>query len=275
MLSVVLAVLAILTSAVSLAAIWVLWKKLSAAHRRVHWLERRELDAGQQLASLSRAASRGEALARLPGNAAFCNAQHGEEFFIWEQLNFKPKGTFVEIGAYDGISLSNSLFFEQLGWTGVLVEAHPELASKCRLSRPGATVVHAALGRADGGSVRFSMVRGTSGLDTLSFVSTSERQHARINARQGVIETVDVPARSLSGVMKEIGVEQVDWMSIDVEGVELDVLEGVGLDSFRPTLIVVEDNSRGADLRVAEFLARFGYRRVQTVGCNDFYLVDG
>ena len=272
MLPIVLAVLAILVSAASLAAAAVLWKKLSAAHWRIHRLERRELDAERQFASLSRAASRAEAHARLPGTAAICNAQHGEEFFIWEQLSFKPRGTFVEIGAYDGVSLSNSLFFEQLGWKGVLVEAHPELSERCRRARPEATVVHAALGPADGGLVSFSMVSGQSGLDTLSFVSTTSQHRARIASRCGAITQVEVPARTLRSVMDEVGLSEVDWISVDVEGFELGVLQGADLGSCRPRVIMVEDNSAGADSRVADYLSKFGYRVEQRLGCNDLYI---
>jgi FkbM family methyltransferase len=271
-----LALIAVLASAVSLAAAAVLWRKLSAAHARIHRLERSELEAEHQLTSLSRAASRAEARARLPAVAAStdCHAQHGEEFFIWELLGFKAQGTFIEIGAYDGVSLSNSLFFERLGWKGVLVEAHPELARRCRENRPGATVVHAALGPVDGGSVRFSMVRGDTGLDTLSFVSTTEQHRNRIRARGGDIEQVEVPSRTLRSVVAEIGLGDVDWMSVDVEGSEIAVLEGSGLDSFRPKVVVVEDNSRGRDAEIGKFLAGYGYRRVKTVGCNDIYRHD-
>ncbi len=274
MYSIAIALLALLVAGASLAAAGILWRKLSAAHGRIHRLERGELEAERQLTSLARAASRAEAKSRLPerGASVVCHAQHGEEFFIWEQLGFKPRGTFIEIGAYDGVSLSNSLFFEQLGWKGVLIEAHPELAEKCRQSRPGATVVHAALGPDDGGSVSFSMVRGESGLDTLSFVSTTEQHRNRIKARSGDIEQVEVPSRSLRGVVDEVRLGEVDWISVDVEGAELEVLKGADLGSLRPRVLLVEDNSGGSDSGVSDFLSGFGYRLELKIGCNDLYV---
>jgi hypothetical protein len=90
-----------------------------------------------------------------------------------------------------------------------------------------------------------------------------------------VIEQVSVAARSFRSLLAETGVTAVDWMSVDVEGGELDVLKGAGLESIRPTVIVVEDNSGGHDHEVTKYLAGFGYKRVLTVGCNDFYRFDG
>jgi len=269
--------IALLLSGASLFAAAVLWKKLSAAHRRIHRLERAGHDTALQLASLSRSASRTEAGKTLvaPESEAVCHAQHGEEFFLWERLGFKGQGSFIEIGAYDGVSLSNSLFFEQMGWRGMLVEAHPELAEQCRLARPNAKVVHAALGPEDGGTVTFSMVRGERGLDTLSFVSTTDQHRNRIESHHGNIEQVTVPARTLRSVMKEAAITEVDWISVDVEGAELEVLKGADLEAIRPKIILVEDNSGGMDSSVADFLRAFGYRREQTVGCNDMYVYAG
>jgi FkbM family methyltransferase len=277
MTSLAIAAVALLAALMALAAAFLLRSGLKSAHQRIHDLERAKQDFERQFASLSRAASRAQAHSGgYPRELeAVCHAQHGEEFFLWEIFGFKSSGTFVEIGAYDGVSLSNSLFFEQLGWRGLLVEAHPELAERCKTARPAATVVHAALGATDGGAASFSMVRGEHGLDTLSFLGTNDQHRQRILSKKGVIEQVSVAIRSLRSLLAEADITSVDWMSVDVEGGELDVLKGAGLDSIRPKVIVVEDNSRGHDYQVMRYLASFGYKRVQTVGCNDFYRFDG
>lgn len=201
-----------------------------------------------------------------------CHAQHGEELLLWELSGWKRDGVFVEIGAYDGVSLSNSLFFEKIGWRGLLVEAHPDLVEKCRQSRPDANVVHAALCDTDEGSIDFSMVRGSSGMDTLSFATTTPQHRQRIESHGGRIETVSVPARTLASVLSEQGLMRIDWMSIDVEGGELAVLKGADLDSVRPRVIVVEDNSAGRDDSVSAFLVAQGYRRETRIGCNDIFI---
>lgn len=271
MLLVVAIVAVALVAAVAIASSYLLWKKVKAAHVRIHRLERAGASQEKQFAEIARAALRAEAKARL-GCDVSGHSQHGEDFFIWQRLEFKPEGTYIEIGAYDGVSLSNSLFFEQIGWKGMLVEAHPDLVDACRKSRPDASVVHAALGEKDGGKVTFSMVRGSVGLDTLSFVSTNDRHRRRIEANHGRIEIVDVPARNLESLLAESGIREVDWISVDVEGAELDVLKGAGLNRFRPKIILVEDNSGGVDTSVTDYLDQFGYQLEQTIGCNDLYV---
>ncbi|MFM6153396.1 MAG: FkbM family methyltransferase, partial [Sphaerospermopsis kisseleviana] len=106
-----------------------------------------------------------EARARVPN---FCSqlstySQHGEELYIWQLLDFKLDGFFIEIGAYDGIRLSNSYFFEKIGWKGILIEAHPELAKQCKVNRPNSITLHTALGETDGGNINFSVVTGNGG----------------------------------------------------------------------------------------------------------------
>jgi FkbM family methyltransferase len=267
-----LAVAALIVAALAALPAVLAFVRLRAAHARIHQLERRNDDLQRALTSLARSALAFEAQRRgVNGDVARGWSQHGEELLLWERLGFPKDGVFVEIGAYDGVRFSNSLFFERIGWKGVLVEAHPELAERCRASRPGSIVVHAALGPEDGGTTTFSMVRGGGGVDTLSFAATSERHRARVQARGGRVERVAVPARSLRAILQELRIDHVDWMSIDVEGGELEVLKGAGLERVRPRLLLIEDNSGGTDPAIGAYLARFGYRRELTIGCNDLY----
>ena len=270
MMTLLIAAVAVLFAAAGVSAFLFLWSKLSAAHLRIHRLEHASSNLHRELTALAGAALRQEARTRL-GVEVNGQSQHGEDFFLWQRLGFSSKGTYIEIGAYDGVSLSNSYFFEKIGWHGLLVEAHPDLVTCCRTSRPDSLVVHAALGNADGGTATFSMVRGGKGLDTLSFSETNELHRQRVLAEGGMIESTRVPARTWSSVIAEHGISNVDWVSIDVEGAELEVLMGAGLETFRPRLLLVEDNSSGQDGRVADYLRRYGYRRSLTIGCNDLY----
>ncbi len=200
-----------------------------------------------------------------------CTSQHGEELFLWRYCDWKPHGLYVEIGAYDGMTFSNSYFFEQIGWTGLLVEAHPQLVEECRSARPGSKVVHAALGVEDGTSVQFSMVHGKQGMDTLSFAFTSDAHRARIARRGGSIETTRVPGMRLDSLLERYGDTHIDWMSIDFEGGELDVLQGLDLSRCRPDVLMVEDNSRGGDHAIHDYLVSHGYQLTLRIACNAIY----
>jgi FkbM family methyltransferase len=193
-------------------------------------------------------------------------SQNGEDLLLWEFFDRKRTGFFVDVGAYDGVGFSNSYFFESIGWTGVLIEAAPELFAQCVAARPNSVVVHAAAG-ASNGSVAFTVAEGENGVATLSSMAPD---HARIAREGGRERRIEVPLKRLDDILAGV-IEQIDFISIDVEGTELDVLQGFDLDRFRPHLLVIEDNSGGADARVGAHLAAHGYKRSFQVEQNVFY----
>ena len=270
----VFAVLAVIFAFAALTVAWCLWQQLKAVHQRLHRFDQSQLVLERNLAVVSRGTVRAVA-AQLTGSPIAniqASAQHGEELFLWQALDMQPNGVAIEIGAYDGQNLSNSLFFQSIGWKTILVEAHPELAERCRASRPDAIVIHAALGETNGETTEFSMVRGPKGMDTLSCVGKPSAGHQhRIVSQGGHIETVSVPARTLDSILNEYNVDTIDCMSVDVEGAELAVLAAADLSVNRPRVIVVEDNSGGRDQAVANLLQSHNYTSIGTVGCNVIY----
>lgn len=158
-------------------------------------------------------------------------------------------GFFVEAGANDGYTQSNTYYLERFrGWSGVLVEPVEALWRRCRRERPRSTVVRCALvaSGGDGDTVPMltsnltSLVRGAMKSDA------SDREHAARGAAVQEIavgETV-VPARTLTSVLDGAGATRVDFLSLDVEGYERQALEGLDLDRYRPTYILVEARFR-------------------------------
>ena len=71
-------------------------------------------------------------------------SQSGEDFIAWHYFDFKKNGFFVEIGAFDGIHLSNTYSFERAGWRGICVEPHPEYFPICKKNRPNSICLHLA-----------------------------------------------------------------------------------------------------------------------------------
>ncbi len=168
-------------------------------------------------------------------------------------------GTFVELGAFDGVTQSNTLYFERRGWRGVLIEPTPAAFAECRENRPLAQVFNCAcVDQANAGkNVRMtavglmSIVDGTRDQDTENeWVERGEQ------LQQLQSETVVVPSRTLSDVLIEAGISSVDLLSLDVEGGELGVLQGLDLSRIRPRWIVCED---AYDDTVGSFLAQAGY----------------
>jgi FkbM family methyltransferase len=167
-------------------------------------------------------------------------------------MHIKTSGGFyVEAGANDGVTQSNTLFFARYrGWRGLLVEPVPELARRCRALRPESIVEQAALVAPDHAAPTISMqfanlmsvVAGARGdeADDLRHVRRGEQL-------QGVSSyEVDVPARTLDAILDEHGVTRVDLLSLDLEGYEPQALRGLDLERHRPAWILVEAWERPA-----------------------------
>jgi FkbM family methyltransferase len=157
----------------------------------------------------------------------------------------EPDGVFVEAGAYDGYLSSNTYWFERFrAWSGVLIEPLPELADRARRERPRSQVFQCALVPANYEEAHVTMRYGA----VMSIVINSwadadqEQEHARAGARVHHGETCEfhVPARSLSDVLNEAGITDIDLMTLDVEGFEAPVLRGLDLSKHRPRFLLIE-----------------------------------
>lgn len=200
--------------------------------------------------------------------AGFYQAQHGEDAWLERYFKGKKQGHFVDVGAYDGLVLSNSYYFEHLGWTGVLVEAHPEKAAACRTNRPRSRVFEcAAVGSADVTRVELLDVPGG---EVYSTVVPSDFNLQRLRDYGLGSRTLVVAARTLDSMLEESALPSVDFVSIDVEGAELEVLKGFDIARWKPRLVLIESPTpRLASIR--EYFVSHGYAYLRSIDINDVY----
>ena len=187
-------------------------------------------------------------------------SQFGEDLLLWEYFRKRPQGFFVEVGANHPTKYSQTWLFERQGWKGILVEPLAAKSDLLRRERPGSRVFQAAMGAPEQrGRARFSVAAGD---DMLSGLMMND----------GVdIEAVEeVEVKTLDDVLAEAGNPKLDLVSIDVEGVELQVLRGFDLERHRPAVLLIEDHLKNLD--VHRFIARHGYRLVKRTGCNNWYV---
>ena len=156
-------------------------------------------------------------------------------------------GYFVEAGANDGITQSNTYYFERRrGWSGILIEPIPELANKCRRQRRRSVVVQTALVAPDFPETEIEMrYAGLMSVADGAFGDAALRQrHIEVGLQQsGVTGTyvVRVPAQTLSAVIAAHSAgHEIDLLSLDVEGAELTALAGLDIARHAPRFICVE-----------------------------------
>ncbi|MFH1044067.1 MAG: FkbM family methyltransferase [Pseudomonadota bacterium] len=197
-------------------------------------------------------------------------AQNGEDRWLDNLFGHKRNGFFVEVGAFDGINLSNSYHFEQIGWTGVLIEPDPDKAALCRSNRPGSkTYQCAAAGSPEISEVTFFRVESGEVFSTTKLTS----DHARRIDHMGLASIpISVPARTLDTILQEAGAPAIDFVSIDVEGAETEVLRGFDIRRWKPAIVVIESNSKFRLPEVRDYFTSNGYAFRCSIDVNDFYL---
>jgi FkbM family methyltransferase len=161
-------------------------------------------------------------------------------------LDFK-NGFYLEAGANDGISQSNTYYFERYrNWRGILIEPIPELAEKCKINRPGSIVENCALVPFDF-KEEFIEMRFCGLMSLVKGAMKSEEDELKhlekgLAVQKNIKETyiVKVRARTLTSVLEQYGINDIDLFSLDVEGYELNVLKGLDFKRCRPNFILVE-----------------------------------
>jgi len=165
----------------------------------------------------------------------------------------KKNGFFVEAGGNDGLTQSNTAYFEQyLGWRGLLIEPIPNLAILCRANRPRALVEQCALVPAGFNKPTVSMTY----CNLMSLVdgamgSRDADEEYIVRGKQFLshedgVYSVEVPGRTLTDVLAAWEVKNVDFLSLDVEGFEACALAGLDFARYAPTWILVEANDPAA-----------------------------
>ena len=178
-------------------------------------------------------------------------------------------GVFVDVGAHDGTTYSNTRFFEeQRGWTGVCIEPLPEAFERLRATRTCACV-RACIGDHDGECEFLRVSSPRVNTEMLSGVVDRydprhrERVDAEVAHYGGSVEVLTLPMRRLKSVLREEGIRRVTLVSIDTEGSELEILRSFDPAAFGVRCLLVENNY--ADPQIEDTLKERGYRLFRTL----------
>jgi len=184
-------------------------------------------------------------------------------------------GTFADIGAHDGVTYSNSVFFEKVrGWRGVAVEPNPDVFNKLAQNRQCHKLNCCVSDRE--GIVPFVKLSGYS--EMLSGMADKydpeHRQRIEAELRQfgGRTETIEVQARRFDEIAREIGFSEFTYVSIDTEGSEPSILGDIDFSDLFIHALTVECNFEHAKAGMATLMGERGFEHIQTLGHDLVFL---
>ena len=186
-------------------------------------------------------------------------SQLGQDLWVLEQLGWKQGGYFVEFGATDGVLLSNSWLLEKhFSWRGICAEPNPKLFERLQQNR-SCRLSPACVYRTSGERMQFVLADAYGGLEHLG----QDDQHVdKRNAYAAVGDLIEVTTTSLMDLLDQQEAPVViDYLSIDTEGSELAILEGIDWNRYQFRCITVEHNFTEQRQGIQTLLEAQGYQR--------------
>lgn len=201
-------------------------------------------------------------------------SQHGQDRFIAETLLAgKRNGVFVDVGAYDGETFSNTLHMERvLGWTGLAIEPQPRAFQLLQTRRTCATANCCVADYT--GDVEFLDLEGYaamfSGMQENYDANHKARIRRDLRLHGGDQHTIRVPCVPLMSLLLKHGLHDIDYMSIDTEGSEYAILSSIDFAAIAIDVISVENNY--GDRKFERLMRGAGYRMVALAGPDEIYV---
>jgi FkbM family methyltransferase len=201
-------------------------------------------------------------------------SQSGQDQFLDEHV-FKGKrdGFYLDIGANDGINLSNTYYFEKnLKWNGICVEPIPNVFSKLKKNRSSVSLnccISEVLGE-----VNFMSISGYSEMLSGIYDKYDERHLARIEneikSYGGSFELMKISSITIDYLLNKYSISNIDYCSIDTEGGEFEIIKQFDFNKINVKCISIENNYN--DERINKYLTKNKYKLVKVMEADEIYV---
>lgn len=200
-------------------------------------------------------------------------SQLGQDKFIDEFFKNKENGVFIDVGAHDGETGSNTLFLEEKrNWKGICIEPGIEEFSNL-VKKRNCIKINACISNYEGFS-EFTYIQGYSNM--LSGLTESYNQHHKnrisqeINHYGGNVQKILMQVLTLQSLIEKYSLYEIDYCSIDTEGSELNILQSIDFEKSKIKVFSVENNYQ--DDRIFDFMKSKGYILYAKLQWDDIYV---
>lgn len=202
-------------------------------------------------------------------------SQYKQDNFVDKFFKKKNGGFFIDIGAHDGVTFSNTYFLEkERGWDGICIEPIPDVFDKLKQNRRSININSCITQKS--GVVRFRRVYGYN--EMLSgILDLMDREHTEqienYSTKTGdFYKDILIESKNLNEILNEFKIKRIDFLSIDTEGAEYEIIKTIDFDKVNITFLSIENNN--ASTCVKKLLIGKGYKCISSV-TDDFYIRTG
>ena len=189
-------------------------------------------------------------------------ADNGEDVIIQGLFNHRKNGFYIDVGCYHPIRASLTHLLYKKGWKGVNIDISEDTINLFKIARPNDKNINIGI---------------TDKVGEDFYYQSSHINQANSFKYYDNVKKVKIQITTLDNIIKNLGIKKIDFLNIDVEYTDFKVLQGLNLNSVRPTLIAIEDNDAFdiADLinsDIYKYLINKEYFLYSKLNCTNLYL---
>lgn len=205
------------------------------------------------------------------------NSQDCQDKYLEENIfkGFK-NGLFIDVGAHDGITINNTLFFEKYhNWTGINIEPIKAVYDKLVVNRPNCINLNCAVANNDGYAEFISnsgyteMISGLKNHYDPRHLNRLQYENSTIG---GSSDIINVKTMKLESICKQYDIHHIHYLSIDVEGAEFDVIKSIDFENVFIDVIGFENNYADVSIPIVSYLENKGYIVIHK--CLDIFMIN-
>lgn len=196
--------------------------------------------------------------------------QFGEDKYLSNFFDNNYKGICIDVGASDGIGGSNTYYFENNGWDSLCIEPIPESFNMCNNLRKH--TINCCVSNYDNTNIDFNIVRlHNNNVSAISSLIIDDRLIESHKDLINNIEKISVKVKSLNTIFQEENISKnIDFISIDTENTEIDVLKGLDFNNYNVKFLIIENNFN--ENIIENYLKTQNFKKINRIAVNDLYV---